>query len=326
MKARNLLILLSLILSVGLQEAAGGDGNGGSTGNYTSPTIGTLVYVPAGSFQRPSGFRSVDPESDISIISEPFRMSRHPVTQSQFEEVMGANPSHFADGDDAPGRPVERVNWYAAIAFANKLSLLEGLTPVYSVDGVDDWEALAHGNIPISNDNDWNAATADWDADGYRLPTEMEWMWAAMGATEDALDDFDADGVNRSGYTKPFAGYNGSNSVGDYAWYSENSNTGNGNTTHPVGSKNANELGLYDMSGNVYEWIWDRLAAYPDGALIDYRGPASGSERILRGGSQNGPATNLSVEQRFVFEPHRNYTSISFPPQTIDVGFRLVRR
>ncbi len=111
------------------------------------------------------------------------------------------------------------MSWYDAIAFANKLSIEEGLTPVYSVDGISDWEALAYGSIPTASDDDWDAATADWDADGYRLPTEMKWMWAAMGATEDALDDFDEDGVNRSGYTKDFAGDDGSNSIDDYAWY-----------------------------------------------------------------------------------------------------------
>ena len=110
-----------------------------------------------------------------------------------------------------------------------------------------DWEALAYGSIPTASDADWNAATADWDADGYRLPTEMEWMWAAMGADQDAQPGAMQDGVNVSGYDKDFAGDDGSNSIDDYAWYDDNSSS----TTHPVGTKLPNELGLHDMSGNV---------------------------------------------------------------------------
>jgi len=78
--------------------------------------------------------------------------------------------------------PVQHIDWYHAIAFCNKLSIAEGLDQVYSVSGVD-FTTLTYGGIPTSDDTDWDDANADWSANGYRLPTEMEWMWAAMGAT-----------------------------------------------------------------------------------------------------------------------------------------------
>jgi len=279
--------------------------------NYISPNIGTLVYVPAGNFQRDGT------PSNISIITQPYRMSQHQITQAQFEAVMGTNPSYFASGDDAPNRPVERVNWYHAIAFANKLSLAEGLTPVYSVSGVN-WNTLTFGQIPTAlNDPllvDWNAATANWDANGYRLPTEMEWMWAAMGADQDSRPGaIDGEGVNRTGYSKPFAGSNGSNTIDAYAWYSNNS----GNTTHPVGTKLPNELGLFDMSGNVWDWNWDWYAAYPTGTLTDHKGAASGTFRVLRGGSWLYNASYCTVAIR-------NH-NIPYGQSGYNDGFRLVR-
>ena len=275
MKRRVLPIVVTTVLLLltgcpnptGINGSGGSNGGGdddiGSTDDYTSANIGTLVYVPAGSFQRDAT------TTNISIISRPFRMSEHEITRSQFSSIMGTDPS---DTDSSTGTddPVQNVSWYDAIAFANKLSIEEGLTPVYSVNGITDWEALAYGSIPTERDDDWDAATADWDADGYRLPTEMEWMWAAMGADQDAQPAAMQDGVNGSGYTKPFAGYDGSNSIDDYAWYNGNSSS----TTHPVGTKNANELGLHDMSGNVTEWNWDWHWEddYPSGELTDYRG------------------------------------------------------
>ncbi len=267
-----------------------------------------MVEVPAGSFQRDGT------ETNISIISQPFHMSEHQITQSQFEAVMGTNPSHFNSHPDSPNKPVEQVSWYDVITFANKLSLLEGLTPVYSVDGISDWTALGYGEIPTSDNADWNAATADWDADGYRLPTEMEWMWAAMGADQDAQAGAMQEGINRTGYSKPFAGYDGSNVIDDYAWYRENSAV----ETHPVGTKLPNELGLYDMSGNVSEWNWDWYGTYPSGEVTDYVGAASGSYRVRRGGSWDGYAAVCTVANRGYNAPQdRGAPSI--------YGFRLVR-
>ena len=155
-------------------------------------------------------------------------------------------------------------------------------------------------NIPTEQNNDWDAATANWSANGYRLPTEMEWMWAAMVAVDD--------------YTKSFAGSNGYNSIGDYAWYNDNSST----TTHQLGSKNANELGLYDMSGNVWELNWDRYESpYPSGTLTDYRGEGEepNTPRVIRGGSWFANVSCCAVDYQ--------HNIIQYD-EVNNVGFRVV--
>jgi formylglycine-generating enzyme required for sulfatase activity len=197
---------------------------------------------------------------------------------------------------------VECVNWYHAIAFCNKLSVANGKDPVYSVSGISNWASLAYASIPTSNNSTWNAATMDTSKNGYRLPTEMEWMWAAMGADKTVQP-------NTTGYAKAFAGSTGSNSIDDYAWYSGNS----GSKTHEVGKKFPNELGLRDMSGNVWELCWDRYAAsYPSGELTDYTGAASGSYRVLRGGGWSDFASNCAVADRDFTYPDYWYDFLGF--------------
>ena len=276
--------------------------------DYQSPNIGMLKYVPAGQFQRDS-----EPEN-ISGVSA-FRMGVHEITRSQFAVVTGwpdpANPAYSSGTND----PVQRVSWYDAIAFCNKLSLLEGLTPVYAVEGVD-FAALAGTEVPVDSDETWNAVTVDWEATGYRLPTQMEWMWAAMGA-----DTANPGAVNTTGWSKPFAGSGGTNVIGDYAVFGFGT-TEDGRTlterTNPVGSKLPNELGLYDMSGNIWEWVWDWFATgYPSGYRMDYRGPAPGSYRVKRGGHWGNPSMSCSIEHRWNFFPEQRSRM---------VGFRVVRR
>jgi len=120
------------------------------------------------------------PERQVTL-TRGFYMSVHPVTQDQFYAVMGANPSYFsgnpAEGETQGRRPVENVNWYHAIAFANRLSILQGLEPVYSIAGISnaDADAWLFRNVPVDWDETWNAVTANWDASGFRLPTEAEW-------------------------------------------------------------------------------------------------------------------------------------------------------
>jgi formylglycine-generating enzyme required for sulfatase activity len=267
--------------------------------DYSSPTIGTLKYVPAGTFQRDS-----DPGNTSTVSA--FRMSEYEIGRMQFYLVMGADPSEIACSSGI-NDPVQMANWYHAIAFCNKLSIAEGLTPVYSVSTVSDWEALAYASIPDYSDAGWSGAAADWDADGYRLPTEMEWMWAAMGA-----DTADPGAVNTTGYSKAFAGSTGTNNINDYAWYVSNTFA-----THPSGGKSANELNLYDMSGNVFEWCWDWYEdPYPTGAVSDYRGAASGVQRIYRGGSWNLSDALCAV----------GYRGANIPElRNAGIGFRVVR-
>ena len=266
-----------------------------SDGDFTlgrSASTLTMVSVPAGAFQRDGT------SANASTVSA-FSMSAKEITAEQFTAVTGlANPSSSFTG--VLSGPVQMTNWYHALVFCNRLSLREGLTPVYAIDGGTDPDAW--GAAPTSGNATWDAATADWSAGGYRLPTEMEWMWAAMGAT-----------AGTSGYLKPFAGSMGTNAIGDYAWYVDNA----ASTTHPVGTKTANELGLYDMSGNVWEWCWDWYAPYPDGAQTDYRGAAAGTERVNRGGSWDDPASKCPVAYRSGNGPYDRYNGS---------GFRVVRR
>ena len=269
--------------------------------DYTSANIGTLKYVPAGSFQRDAT------ASNISTVSA-FRMSQYEITRAQFRAIMGTDPSDTGSSTGTSD-PVQMVNWYHAIAFCNKLSIAEGLTPVYSVSGVN-FTTLMYADVPsVGNSATWDEVTVNWNANGYRLPTEMEWMWVAMGATSGYGY---TSGTYTTGYTKAFAGSTGSNAIGDYAWYSGNS----GSTTHPIGTKLPNELGIYDMSGNVWEWCWDWWGSYPAGTQTNYRGASSGSYRVGRGGGFMGSAEIATVAYRDYDFPYNRFTF---------VGFRIVR-
>jgi formylglycine-generating enzyme required for sulfatase activity len=277
--------------------------------DYISSNIGTLKFIPAGRFQR-DGIKT-----NISVITQPYRMSQYEITRSQFTAIMGTDPSTttFSSGTSDP---VQMANWYHAIAFCNKLSIAEDFAMVYEVSGVD-FSTLIFSDIPTNDNITWNAATAVWTNNGYRLPTEMEWMWAAMGAPADGQKG----GTNTTSYLKDFAGSTGSNVIGDFAVFGyHGSETGRTTTlrSNPVGSKTAgaNELGLYDMSGNVWEWNWDRFGTYPTGTVTDYRGAASLSSRILRGGSWNYDASYCTVAYRYSGYPYSRYSFI---------GFRVVR-
>lgn len=255
--------------------------------DYTSTVVGTLKAVQGGTFNNGT--------ADMTVSS--FRMSQYEVTRTQFSDIMGTDPSDTSRSSGTSD-PVQMANWYHAIAFCNKLSLDEGLTPVYSVSvgGTSvDWSALTYGEIPTTSNSDWNAATANWSANGYRLPTEAEWQFAARG------------GNSSNGYT-----YAGSNTIGDVAWYTTNS----GSKTHTVGGLAANELGLYDMSGNVWEWCWDWYATYPATAQTDYHGAASGTGRIERGGGWFYSASSCTVAYRGIDDPNIRSSLI---------GFRVVR-
>lgn len=222
----------------------------------------SLIAIRGGTFNNGS--------ADMTVSN--FRIGRYEITGKQYAAVMDLPDPSVVSG--APDSPVEYVNWYAALVFCNRLSMAEGLTPVYAIGGSTD--PAAWGSIPTGFDATWFAAVADWSADGYRLPTEAEWEFAARG------------GNAYRGFT-----YAGSNDIDAVAWYSLNS----GGKTHAVGTKQSNELGLYDMTGNVYEWCWDRQGNYPATAQTDYRGTEAATNiRTFRGGSANysGGADNAS--------------------------------
>ena len=210
-----------------------------------------------------------DEEPVHQVTVSTFYMSRYEVTHGQYLEFLNGagvsaagrlNGNEVIDMDDSDVAfshdgtlfsfsgsgvadsidcPVMEVTWYGAAEYANWLSAESGLTKVYTINGT--------------------SVTANWSANGYRLPTEAEWEYAARG------------GNASKGYL-----YAGSDNADEVGWHSSNS----GQSTHPVGGKAPNELGLYDMSGNVWEWCWDWYGSYSSGSQSNPRGPASGSYRV----------------------------------------------
>ena len=228
--------------------------------------------------------------SDVTVSS--FYMDKYELTQAGYQAVMGTDPaSGYGDGDTYP---VYYVSWFNAIEYSNRRSLQEGLTPCYSYStygtNPDTWPAGWNGDY-----NNHTNVTCNWTAAGYRLPTEMEWQFAARG------------GNQTHNYT-----YSGSNDLNAVGWYAYNSD----NTTHTVGTKTANELGLFDMSGNVWEWVWDIYGSYPSGAQTNPHGATGGSSRVGRGGGWSGDASGCPVSVRLYNDATYSY---------LDVGFRLVR-
>ncbi len=255
-----------------------------------SPVQENMVFVQGGTFMMGSNYSEIFDQPEHSVTVSSFCMNKYEVTQQEWASVMGTNPAYF---NNNLNHPVESINWYMTLVYCNKKSALEGLQPVYAKNGETNPDLW--GEIPNERDSLWNAITCDWSKNGYRLPTEAEWEFAARG------------GNLSLGYN-----YSGSNVVENIAWLYINS----GNTTRPVGLKSPNELGIYDMSGNVNEWCWDRYRAYPSEHEINPVGSQSGFSRIYRGGDWN-EQNYISVKTRsFELEYSLFYTR----------GFRVVRR
>ncbi len=212
-----------------------------------------LIRVEGGIFEMgdhyDDGGKDERPKHLVKLY--PFYIAKHQLTQRQWVEVMGYNPS-YRKGDDLP---VESVSWLEAVAYCDKRSIMEGLVPCFSLDG-------------NPKPRDWSRGTVycRFTANGYRLPTEAEWEYAARG------------GKMTSGYR-----YAGSSNVMEVAWCRDNANR----KPQPVGQKKPNELGLYDMSGNVWEWCWDWYDAkfYSPPLVLNPTGPDQGVNKVLRGGS-----------------------------------------
>lgn len=244
-----------------------------------------LVYIPGGSFMMGSpdceGMGDEHPRHRVTVSS--FWMGKFEVTQGQYEGVMGKNPSNF-QGDSR--RPVEQVTWYDALEFCNALSLRAGHRPAYTID-----KTRKDPNNTYQNDQlKWTFRVVP-GSNGFRLPYEAEWEYAARGGTTTWY-------------------YWGNSMDGNYCWYYVNS----GRLTHTVGEMRPNAFGLYDMSGNVWEWCMDWYGEhyYRNSPVTNPVGATSGLSRVHRGGSWNSGGNNIRSALRNYSAPGSRYSYYGF--------------
>ena len=240
-----------------------------------------MVVIPAGSFEMGSKSGRPDEKPVHTVWVDAFLMDKTEMTQAVWELIGKAealpNPSHFKGA----ALPVEQVTWPQAARFCNARSRFEGLKPCYNED----------------------TAECDFEADGYRLPTEAEWEYACRAGS--ATDySFGSDGRK----------------LGDVAWFVDNA----AKKTHPVGQKKANAWGLFDMHGNVAEWcndVYDK-EYYQTSADKNPRGPADGKENVLRGGSWKSSADAARSAYRLGETPGFSDACLARDA----IGFRCVRK
>jgi sulfatase modifying factor 1 len=237
-----------------------------------------MIRVPGGTFT--SAIRAGAPDKRITLTD--FRLARTQTTNTEYARFctdtgqgMGLHTPGWGLSDE---NPVVNVSWYAAIDYANWMSTRAGLSPAYVIDKDRD---------DPDNENPYDhlkwTVRVDWRADGFRLPTEAEWEYAARG------------GQNGLGFR-----FAGSDDLDEVGWFAGNS----GGRAHDVAAKRPNELMLHDMSGNVWEWCWDWYEDAPAGSDGDPRGSDGGTFRVVRGGSWYVSDDLCLVENRNYANPH----------------------
>ena len=264
--------------------------------NYYLAKKPEMVFVEGGTFDMGDtfgdGYSDEKPVHKVTLNS--FYIGKYEVTFTEYDVFCNAT------GRELPGdclwgrenRPVINVSWYDAVEFCNWLSEQEGLSTCYTIDK----SRKDPNNTNSSVDVQW-LITCDFSANGYRLPTEAEWEYACRGGS-------------RSAQYK----YAGSNTADEVAWYRSNADS----KTHPAGQKKPNELGIYDMSGNICEWCWDWYGSdyYSSSPSRNPLGPEKGSSRVRRGGSWYYDGGSVRSADRYY--DHADYRDSG-------IGFRLLR-
>ncbi|MBP3709594.1 MAG: formylglycine-generating enzyme family protein [Treponema sp.] len=258
-----------------------------------------MIFVKGSTFEMGSPTGMADERPLHTVTLDDFYMEDHLVTQSEWKKIMGVNPAYFSanpqKGESQVKRPVEHVSHYDALVYCNRRSIAEKLTPCYVIagkDNPDEW-----GDVPDEQNAKWDTVTCRWDVNGYRLPTESEWEYAARG------------GIH-NGQKKAAKDADESRS-----WNKSNSD----NMSHAVCLKSASVLGFYDLFGNVWEWCWDWYDCYQLGEFVNPRGAERTSEntdRAGRGGAWNAEASDCSPCFRNCGSPAARYNFI---------GIRVVR-
>jgi len=246
-----------------------------STKDLTEGGNNPMVLVPG---NQPSNASAANAGTEANS----FFITQYETTWGEWKRVRDYGVTHGFDFDSGIGdsdvHPVRQVNWYDAIKWCNAKSLMDGLNPVYHVRE----EVYRNGQVAAG----YQSPEINQAANGYRLPTRLEWEWAARG-----------------GEASPNEQYAGSQIIGEVAWFKDNAD----GRTHPVGRKKPNRLGVYDMSGNVWEWCWD----------------SAGLGRVVRGGCFSSPPEGcLASDER---GPNYLPDRTSQDPFPGDFGFRCVR-
>jgi len=313
MKDKKIILWFALIITVIIPSYAQQyDSKKDDWGNPQNVFV-EMIWIEPGIFIMGSPESEADRSNNETqhtiTITNGFYIGKYEVTQKQYEAIMQNNPSAFQDKNVWDGktssknkdrRPVEQVSWYDALVFCNKLSLREGLTPAYSINGKT--EPSEWGEMTAWDEVQWNK-----NANGYRLPTEAEWEYACRAGSVTAYnlgDTWD------SGWgTVRETDSDGYGLTIEFLYYLDG-------TTDEVGGKSPNRWGLYDMHGNVWEWCYDLYDDYSIDVKSNPTGVASGTKRVFRGGSWY----YSQIGARSAFRG-------SAPPivSSDSIGFRLVR-